>query len=144
MAKTEIIAELITELLPENGSTFLVEVDEHKNNKYVVYLDDDQGLTLDMIVRYSNILRPKLETLTEFADGDFILEVSSASLDRPLKQFRQYQKNLGRKVKIQLLTGEVLQGKLNEVSETELELVKEKKVYKWEFPEIKACYVLPF
>lgn len=145
MSKVEIIERVLAEILATEETAFLVEVEERKNDKFVVYLDDDKGLTLDMVVQYSDILRPRLESLPEFADGNFILEVSSASLERPLKLLRQYRKNLQRNLKICLQNGSILQGKLTAVNDAQIKIITPKhQTYDLDFQDIKASYVQPF
>jgi ribosome maturation factor RimP len=47
-----------------------------------------------------------------YPDGNFSLEVSSPGLDEPLKNGRQYTKNIGRSVEVTLNDGTRREGKL--------------------------------
>ena len=60
-----------------------------------------------------------------FPDGNFSLEVSSPGLDEPLKLYRQYVKNTGRKVEVLLNEGTRLEGTLKKVEETGIEVETE-------------------
>jgi ribosome maturation factor RimP len=71
-------------------------------------------------------LSGELET-NELLDEAYTLEVSSPGLDYPLTEMRQYQKNIGRSLKVYLLSGEEVLGKLKEVEEQGIKLVVTKK-----------------
>ncbi len=62
-------------------------------------------------------LYKKLEESDLFPAGDFSLEVSSAGLDEPLKSLRQYKKNIGRVVEVQLTDGTQKEGVLTGVDQ---------------------------
>ncbi len=51
---------------------------------------------------------------------DFSLEVSSPGLDEPLKLYRQYKKNVGRKVEVLQKDGVKIEGSLKDVNEQEI------------------------
>ena len=53
--------------------------------------------------------------------------MSSPGLDYPLTEKRQYQKNTGRSLKVYLVSGEVIIGKLKEVGEQGIKVVVTKK-----------------
>ncbi len=67
-----------------------------------VFIDGDQGISIEKCVMYNRALYKRLEEMQFFPDGDFSLEVSSPGLDEPLKLLRQYKKNVGRLVEIVL------------------------------------------
>ena len=58
-----------------------------------------------------------IEEMGWYPDGNFSLEVSSPGIDEPLKLFRQYKKNIGRKVEVTLNDETKLEGKLLEADE---------------------------
>ncbi len=95
---------------------FLVEIHLHKNNKLEVIIDCDNGVTLDKCQRVSRILEAYLDQ-EGFLGDKYTLEVSSPGLDRPLKLWRQYRKNIGRNVTVTLLSGESKRGTLTAVHE---------------------------
>jgi ribosome maturation factor RimP len=87
-----------------------------------VYIDGDQGVSVDKLVSYNRKFYRQLEEEALFPDGDFSLELSSPGLDEPLKLHRQYVKNVGRPVEVVLEDGIKEEGNLKAVHETELEL----------------------
>ncbi|MDZ7332044.1 MAG: ribosome maturation factor RimP [candidate division KSB1 bacterium] len=67
-----------------------------------VFVDTDGGITLDQCVILSREISDALDR-RDILPGRYRLEVSSPGLDRPLKSMRDFQRNLGRQVKIKYL-----------------------------------------
>jgi len=111
------VGSMIQALLAEEPMYFLVEARVKPTNNIKIFLDGDQGITIEKCVRINRALYKKIEELNIFPLGDFSLEVSSPGLDEPLKLNRQYKKNIGRPVEILLQDGTRTEGKLVEVSE---------------------------
>ena len=112
-----LIQSLVHEVIAADSAYFLVDIKIKPTNNVKVYLDGDSGITIEKCVQVNRSLYKKIEEAGIFPAGDFSLEVSSPGLDEPLKLVRQYKKNIGRKVEIQLLDGSVKAGRLVEVSE---------------------------
>ncbi|HSZ34988.1 MAG TPA: ribosome assembly cofactor RimP [Puia sp.] len=113
----ESIRRMIEEILVEEPVYFLVDLRIKPINNIKVFLDGDSGITIEKCVQVNRKLYKKLEEAAFFPAGDFSLEVSSAGLDEPLKSLRQYKKNIGRLVEIQLQDGTQKEGQLTDVSE---------------------------
>jgi len=107
---------MIGEILREEPEYFLVDLRIKPTNNVKVFLDGDSGITIEKCVQVNRKLYRKLEEAAIFPDGDFSLEVSSAGLDEPLKLLRQYKKNIGRLVEVQLQDGTQKEGQLKDVS----------------------------
>lgn len=107
------ITELLTEKFNEEDfqDCFLVEVKAHQNNKVEVFVDSDSSLTLDKCRQLSRFLEKHIDE-NGWLGEKYTLEVSSPGVGRPLQFLRQYTKNIGRKVDIQLLDGETKTGQL--------------------------------
>ncbi len=105
------------EIISEEPVYFLVDLRIKPTNNVKVFLDGDSGITIEKCVQVNRKLYRKMEESAIFPDGDFSLEVSSAGLDEPLKLLRQYKKNIGRLVEIQLQDGTQKEGQLKDVSE---------------------------
>jgi len=105
-----------TMLAPEPGY-FLVEVRIKPTNNVKVFIDGDEGISIEKCVRFNRALYKMLEGTNLFPAGDFSLEVSSPGLDEPLKLHRQYKKNIGRQVELVLHDGSKREGRLVEVGE---------------------------
>jgi ribosome maturation factor RimP len=113
----ESIRHMIGEILEEEPVYFLVDLRIKPVHNIKVFLDGDSGITIEKCVQVNRKLYKKLEEAAFYPEGDFSLEVSSAGLDEPLKLLRQYKKNIGRQIEIQLLDGSQKEGKLTEVNE---------------------------
>ena len=111
------VESLVQALLAGEGSYFLVDVRIKPTNNVKVYIDGDQGISIEKCVQYNRALYKKLEESGLFPTGDFSLEVSSPGLDEPLKLLRQYKKNIGRRVELVLQDGSKKEGRLMEVTE---------------------------
>jgi ribosome maturation factor RimP len=108
---------LVQALLSGEPGYFLVDVRIKPTNNLKVFIDGDQGISIEKCVLYNRALYKKLEESGLFPTGDFSLEVSSPGLDEPLKLLRQYRKNIGRKVELVMQDGSKKEGRLLEVSE---------------------------
>lgn len=106
------IAERVNGLLEGHPSHFLVEVRIKPTNNIKVFMDADEGMPLSVLIDYNRKLYKGLEESGLYPDGNFSLEVSSPGLDEPLKQERQYRKNVGRYVEVLLQDGTKREGKL--------------------------------
>ncbi|GBL35172.1 ribosome maturation factor RimP [Filimonas sp.] len=119
---------------------FLVTFKVKPTNNYKIYLDSDTGLTLEKCLKVNRQLRRAIEEAGLYPEGDFSLEVSSPGVDAPLKLHRQYLKNIGRSLEIELNDEEAkgITGKLVAVEEDKIVLeniMKQKKSVKTE-PEV--------
>ncbi len=76
-----------------------------------------------------------------FSDGNFSLEISSPGVDQPLTLLRQYVKNKGRNVEVTFNDGTQKEGKLLEVTETDI--IIEQVTGKGKKAETKQ-FVIPF
>jgi ribosome maturation factor RimP len=131
-----------------NPTHFLVEVlvSKHKPWKFTVIVDGDQGITIDDCAVVSRTLNELLES--EISDP-YTLEVSTPGLDHPLKLKRQYQKNVGRGMKVVRKDKSIVIGSLKQteeekiVIETEIGQGKktELKVIEIPFTEIEKAFV---
>ena len=100
-----------------------------------VIVDSDSHLNLDQITAVTKEISEVIETLEELGDSAFTLEVTSPGIDRPLTKPRHWRKNFDRLVKITMTSGQDIQGRIGEATETEV-LVGDQKVY---FEDIKRA-----
>ena len=120
------LEQKIMALIEGEPDIFLVEIRIKPTNNVKVFLDSDNGMSLDKLIQYNRKLYKDLEENSFFPGGDFSLEVSSPGLDEPLKLRRQYLKNIGRGVEVTRIDGEKNEGKLLQVGETEIVVEEEK------------------
>jgi len=117
---------MVVGLLADQPQYFLVDLKIKPTNNIKLFLDGDQGITIEKCISINRALYKQLEESGLFPNDDFSLEVSSPGLEEPLKLHRQYLKNKGRLVEILLKDGRKIEGKLLEVNETDL-VVEETK-----------------
>lgn len=107
---TELINERIAEL--DNG-LFIVDLTISTSNVIKVEIDKYEGfVSVDDCIRVSRNVEHNLDREKE----DFELSVSSAGLDKGLRVFPQYTKNVGREVKVKLNEGGSIEGKMIEAT----------------------------
>ena len=116
----EQIENFLFRFIEKSEDTFLVEVKITPGNQITVLLDADNGITIEKCTAINKALYKYLEESEIFPDGNFSLEVSSPGLDKPLKLHRQYKKNIGRKVEVELNDGAKLEGILSQVNEEDI------------------------
>lgn len=144
------IQKMLESLLADKPEYFLVDIKIKPTNNIKVFVDADNGASIDKLVSLNRQLYPLLEAAGLFPADDFSLEVSSPGLDEPLKSPRQFQKNIGRKVEVMLLDGAVLEGKLLSFDETGIVLeetvgkkkeIKQTNINLSEIKHTKVCIV---
>ncbi|MGV6943393.1 ribosome assembly cofactor RimP [Sphingobacterium kyonggiense] len=122
------VIELIEEKIADRDDLFIVSVRMLKNGVLEILLDGDNGISIDDCVKVSRHVGFHLEE-ENVVDHAYRLEVSSPGVDSALVLPRQYQKNIGRNVKLKMNDGGKREGKLVAVSDATVtieEIVKEK------------------
>lgn len=112
----EKVEQLIAEGI-EGTDIFVVKLTVSSGNNINVLLDSDSGLTLADCKTVSRAIEFNLDREEE----DFSLTVASAGIGEPLV-LRQYKKNIGRKVKVTLNEGEVIEAKMVAADDQVIEL----------------------
>ena len=87
----------------ENNGYELIEIEQHslrKGIKFVLYIDHDNGIGLDDCV---NVSKASEMIIDEFIDPEsYELEVSSPGLDRKLNKKEDFDRFIGKTIKIRL------------------------------------------
>lgn len=122
----QFLEEKIQALISAEPDLFLVQIKIKPTNNIKVYIDGDQGVSIEKLVQYNRRLYKQIEEEGLFPNGDFSLEVSSPGLDEPLKMLRQYIKNIGRFVEVVNNEGVNTEGKLVSADEKEI-IIEETK-----------------
>jgi len=116
------IENLVTNYL-ENSDNYLIEVSIKAGNNINVLLESDTNISIQNCIDVSR----HIESTLDRDKDDFELNVSSAGIDRPFKVLRQYYKNIGKTVKVTLLDGKLVKGKLQSVDENEIIIIPQSK-----------------
>jgi ribosome maturation factor RimP len=114
------ITKLVNEHLAGTDK-FLVEIFIKPVNRIYVFIDGDQGVKISDCVALSRHIESQYDRETV----DFELNVSSSGADQPIKQPRQYLKNIGRSLHVKLSEENVITGKLEETDEKGITLITE-------------------
>ncbi len=111
------LEELVLRHLPDK-QYFLTEVVARpagSKTKISVFLDGDEGISIDTCAQVSREISKELDQL-DLLKHPYTLMVSSPGLDRPLKLPRQYQRNIGKQVKINLKNDLLIKGTLKQAN----------------------------
>ena len=129
MISKQKIADLIEEYLTGTDK-FLVDFSISTSNQIIVFIDGDNGVTINDCIELSRKIESNLDREVE----DFELNVSSGGLDLGLRVNRQYINNIGKIVDVKLSNGTKFTGILKAVDEKtiSIELLPPKKKRKTE------------
>ena len=106
------VNDLLTEVLLEKPSVFLIDLIITDSFKVIVNLDGDEGVALQDCIDVSRAIDSKLDR----EEQDFSLEVASVGVGSPLKMVRQYKKNIGRTLIVKL-ESETIEAELVEAND---------------------------
>ena len=95
--KREVVQQLVEEAISENSRLFLIDLNFLADNKIIVIVDGDDGVSVKECVRISRHVEHNLDREEE----DFSLEVTTPGATTPFTNSRQYKKNIGRVLEVQ-------------------------------------------
>lgn len=121
MIQESTVRELIDETIA-GTDIFLVDVKIGTGNKISILVDAIGGLPITDCMKVSRGIEFNLDRESE----DFELNVSSPGLDKPLKVFKQYEKNIGRSLKITLIDEGVFDAEVIAAESSRIEFDLEK------------------
>lgn len=117
----------LTEEVLSGTKYFLVDIEVrgHKGTRVVeVYIDSKENFGHDDLAVISKELGFLLD-VEDVVDGSYKLEVSSPGIKRPLTMPQQYQKNVGRTLRVRYVSDgkeEIVVGDLKKADDQEVEL----------------------
>ncbi len=100
----------------EGSDLFLVDLKIGKDNKISVFIDGDNGVTIQNCIDLSKQIESNFDREVE----DFELSILSSGIGEPLKLNRQYEKNIGRNIEVITKEGEKIVGELLLVNEEKI------------------------
>ena len=98
---SQAVSRLVEPALRDEGLE-LVDVEYKKEGKrwfLRIFIDKPAGVTLDDCQKTSRLLEDLVE-VENLIEREFVLEVSSPGLDRPLKKERDFLRNLNRRIRL--------------------------------------------
>jgi len=112
------VETLLEASLEENSSLFLISLKIGSDNNIQITLDGYEGVTLKDCMNVSRAIEHNIDR----EEHDFSLEVASAGVGSPLLNSRQYIKNMGRKLRVELADVSTLEGILTAADDQEFTL----------------------
>lgn len=112
MIDKDIVSRLVEEKLASSDN-YLVDVEISSDNRIVIEIDNDKSVCIDDCVELSRYLEEHLNRDAE----DYELEVGSVGITSPFKKLRQYVKNIGNEIEMQLKSGTKFTGVLKSADE---------------------------
>lgn len=103
MALKDKVEALVAAALEGYTDLFLIDLTVGTDNKIMLTIDGDNGVTLQDCINMSRAVEHNLDREEE----DFALEVASAGASSPLTLPRQYKKNIGRTLLVKTAEGEI-------------------------------------
>ncbi len=151
MINEENIKRIINDEI-RNKNLFLVDLKISHSNKINVFIDSMKGVTIEECAKLSFMIKEKLNKDID----DYVLEVSSPGLNKPLILPLQYEKNLGRYLDIVTKDGTRKTGRLTKVFRNGIQIKSEvtatnkpgrkrgnvTKDYVFDFTDIKSAKVI--
>ena len=120
MGRKEEISAVITPALTSLG--FYLEdlniTTAGKRSLLTVIVDADRHLSLDEVTVATKAISEIVENIPALGSTPFTLEVTSPGIDRPLTKPRHWRKNINRLVKIVLLDGSQITGRIKHAGES--------------------------
>lgn len=120
MGRKEEISAVITPALTSLG--FYLEdlniTSAGKRSLLTVIVDADRHLSLDEVTVATKAISELVENIPALGSTPFTLEVTSPGIDRPLTKPRHWRKNINRLVKIVLLDGSQITGRIKQAGES--------------------------
>lgn len=142
MESTKRISKYLDELFSEGSlaDCFVIDIVQHGSKGITVYFDSDSGVSFEKCTQVSRYLEKRMDE-DKVLNGDYVLDVSSPGVDRPLKYWRQYPRHIGRDLLVTMKDGQTIEGKLTSLGIDEVILVSEGEELRIPFAEIEKAFV---
>ena len=111
------VQTLLNTALDERQDLFLLSCDISEANAIKIIIDGDNGVLVEDCMFISRAIEHNLDR----DEHDFSLEVASAGATTPLVHRRQYRKNIGRTLEVNV-NGEKYEGVLSQANEEDVVL----------------------
>lgn len=100
----------------------IIEIVEHKENHFTIYIESLSGITIDDC---TSVLKQILQKLPEETNVE--ITVSSAGIDKPLRAPIQFIKHIGKKVEVKTRDGKKYTGILHQYTPKSTTIIVENK-----------------
>jgi ribosome maturation factor RimP len=106
-----------------------------------VVIDSDAGVGLDDIATVSRAVSLALDQRDELIAGPYTLEVTSPGVDRPLTQPRHWRRNRRRLVRVALVAGGELLGRIGDCDDEGVTLLVSGALRRVRYAELRRAVV---
>ena len=134
------INNIIADIMPKD--LVLIDLEQDKSSIRII-VDSVKSVDLDTTAYIAKKIRNS-ESLNKYLPEDFHLEVSSPGIDAPLKYLFQYEKNIGRQLKIREFSKtNTISIKLTQVTKDGIVGINKKgEKIKYNFNEIESATII--
>jgi len=137
------LVQNIKKLLTPN--IHLMDVQEnHQYDSVRIVVDSENPISIDDITEITKTIRDS-EVIDEYFPSGYKMEVTSAGVTANLVEPFQYRKNIGRKLKLKLISGEkidVVKAHLKDIDENGIIIQKDDKTSHVDYANIKKANVI--
>jgi len=116
------IRTLVAEKI-EGTEYYILDLEIKPGNNIKLELESMGPVSISDCVDISRQIEHNLDREAE----DFSLQVTSPGIDKPLRDFRQYVKNIGRSLKVRLAEGQEVEGELTAANQSGIKLQSKRK-----------------
>ncbi|MEV0946318.1 ribosome maturation factor RimP [Rhodococcus sp. NPDC049939] len=112
----ERVTELISDLVHRQGYDLedVAVTLAGRHSAVRIMVDSDSGLQLDAVAQLSHKISDVFDSISDFGESPYTLEVTSPGIDRPLTHERHWRRARGRKARIDL-ADETVVGRIGEL-----------------------------
>lgn len=98
------VEQIVEPILSQEGFDLVeIKLSRYKRNfRLQIFVDSDHGVTLGECSHLSRLVGTALDT-SDVIESRYILELSSPGLDRPLHNQRDFQRRIGKDVRLDLI-----------------------------------------
>lgn len=115
---------------------------EGKEYHLCIYIDKDGGIDISDCEKVNEVINPVLDK-EDYINNAYFLEVSSAGLERKLRKKEHYEKQIGKKIEVNLYSKvddkKNIQGILKEYNKDFLVIQTEQKEIKIDFEKVSSA-----
>jgi ribosome maturation factor RimP len=139
------LENLVKPLVEDMGAELVeLQFNRGKRTSVRIFVWEDGGISLDKCTAISREVSDLLDR-KDVINGKYFLEVSSPGIDRPLVTQRDYERQIGRKVKIIKRLDEkktnTIVGQIESATETSVRLLVDKESVELNFDEIVSAKI---
>lgn len=112
-----------------------------KNRRVLVAVDTDGGVGIDAIADATREISAALDADGAMGESPYTLEVTSRGVDRPLTLPRHWRRNADRLVRVVLVDGDVVEGRIGAADDDGVDVVSKQATRRVVFADVESAVV---